>query len=69
MRVPRSPVSQARGHFGHLPRVAASPATDAPHAEPLPRGQGNILLVDDAVAVAHVQVVLEHLGYRVIVPQ
>jgi len=50
----------------YLPRVAASPATDAPHAEPLPRGQGHILLVDDEAAVAHVgQVVLEHLGYRV----
>jgi CheY-like chemotaxis protein len=50
----------------YLPQVAASPATDAPHAEPLPRGQGNILLVDDEAAVAHVgQVVFEHLGYRV----
>jgi PAS domain S-box-containing protein len=50
----------------YLPQVATSPVTDAPHAEPLTRGKGNILLVDDEAAVAHMgQVVLENLGYRV----
>jgi PAS domain S-box-containing protein len=53
----------------YLPQVAASPATDAPREEPLPQvpqGKGDILLVDDEAAVAHMgQGVLEHLGYRV----